>query len=76
MPPLIRASAGYPLRPALAILFARHAGGRELVDLPMSYKSAPAAIAVAVDTTVTWTNNDQLHALRPSVESVGGYAND
>ena len=28
------------------------------VDLPPSYKFAPAAIAVSPGTTVTWTNND------------------
>jgi plastocyanin len=28
------------------------------VDLPPSYKFVPAAIAVAVGTMVTWTNND------------------
>ena len=28
------------------------------VDLPPSYKFAPAAIAVPTGTTVTWTNND------------------
>jgi plastocyanin len=29
-----------------------------VVDLPPSYKFVPAAIIVAVDTTVTWTNHD------------------
>jgi plastocyanin len=28
------------------------------VDLPASYKFVPAAIAVAIGTTVTWTNDD------------------
>jgi plastocyanin len=35
------------------------------VDLPRSYKFAPADIAVALGTTVTWTNNDQFtHSVR------------
>jgi plastocyanin len=35
------------------------------VDLPRSYKFAPAAITVPVGTTVTWTNHDNFtHSVR------------
>lgn len=35
------------------------------VDLPRSYKFAPADIVVNVGTTVTWTNSDQFtHSIR------------
>jgi plastocyanin len=35
------------------------------VDLPRSYKFAPADITVALGTTVTWTNSDQFtHSVR------------
>ena len=35
------------------------------VDLPRSYKFAPAAIQVSAGTTVTWTNDDQFtHSVR------------
>jgi plastocyanin len=35
------------------------------VDLPRSYKFAPAVITVALGTTVTWTNHDQFtHSVR------------
>ena len=35
------------------------------VDLPKSYKFAPANITVPVGTTVTWTNNDEFtHSVR------------
>lgn len=77
MSPLIRASAGYPLRPALAIFLAvllvaacqaaapTAPVATSQVDLPRSYKFAPADITVAVDTTVTWTNNDNFtHSVR------------
>lgn len=72
-----RASAGYPLRPALAILFAvvftaacqaaapTAPVATNQVDLPRSYKFAPEDITVAVGTTVTWTNNDNFtHSVR------------
>jgi plastocyanin len=70
MPLLLRASAGYPLRPALAILFALLLAAcsqpaapaapvaTNQVDLPRSYRFAPEDITVQVGTTVTWTNND------------------
>jgi plastocyanin len=77
MHPLLRASAGYPLRLALAILFAAllaaACGAAEpsapvatdQVDLSRSYKFAPANITVPVGTTVTWTNNDNFtHTVR------------
>ena len=73
----LRASAGYPLRPALAILFAVVLAAAcqaaaptapvatNQVDLPRSYKFAPEEITVAVGTTVTWTNNDNFtHSVR------------
>jgi plastocyanin len=35
------------------------------VDMPRSYRFAPAAITVPAGTTVTWTNNDQFtHSVR------------
>ena len=74
---LLRASAGYPLRPALAILFAvlfaaacqaaspTAPVATDQVDLPRSYKFAPEDITVPVGTTVTWTNNDNFtHSVR------------
>ncbi len=75
---LPRASVGRPLRPALAlfaaILLAGCAGASSVdaspvetttVDLPRSYKFAPAAIKVAVGETVTWTNDDVFtHSVR------------
>jgi plastocyanin len=39
------------------------------VDLPPSYKFAPAAIRVAAGSTVTWTNNDHF---THSVQFLGG----
>jgi plastocyanin len=83
MPSLLHASAGHPLRPALAIraalalLFAVLLAGAcqaaapsgpvatNQVDLPRSYKFAPADITVPTGTTVTWTNNDNFtHTVR------------
>ena len=74
---LLRASAGHPLRPALAVLFAvflaagcqaaepRAPVATNQVDLPRSYKFAPADIVVPAGTTVTWTNNDNFtHSVR------------
>jgi plastocyanin len=77
MPLLSHASAGRPLRPALAALFAlllvacSQAGApaarvaTEQVDLPRSYRFAPEDIQVEVGATVTWTNNDEFtHSVR------------
>lgn len=77
MLPFLRASAGFSLRPALAVLLlavlaaACHATERggpvatNQVDLPRSYKFAPADISVPVGTTVTWTNSDSFtHTVR------------
>ena len=76
MPSFLHASAGRSLRPALAILFAllvtacSQAGSAapvatDQVDLPRSYRFAPAEITVPVGTTVTWTNNDNFtHSVR------------
>jgi plastocyanin len=77
MSPLLRASAGNPLRPALAVLFAVLLAAAcqaaaptapvatSQVDLPRSYKFAPENITVEVGTTVTWTNNDNFtHSVR------------
>lgn len=74
---LLRASAGHPLRLALAILFAAMLAvgcqateasapvATNQVDLPRSYKFAPENITVPVGTTVTWTNNDNFtHTVR------------
>jgi plastocyanin len=73
---LLRASAGRPLRPALAVLFALLLAAcsqgapaapvaTNQVDLPRSYRFAPEDIAVQVGTTVTWTNNDNFtHSVR------------
>jgi plastocyanin len=73
---LVRASAGSLLRPALALLavglFAACAQTgssspvpTNQVDLPRSYRFAPANITVAVGTTVTWTNSDNFtHSVR------------
>ena len=74
---LSRASAGYSLRPALAILLAALLAAAcqaaepsvpvatNQVDLPRSYRFAPENITVPVDTTVTWTNNDNFtHSVR------------
>jgi plastocyanin len=77
MLPFLRASAGFSLRPALAIIFAVLLAAAcqaaepsapvatNQVDLPRSYRFAPAAITVPVGTTVTWTNNDNFtHTVR------------
>jgi plastocyanin len=74
---LFRASAGHPLRLALAILFATSLAlgcqaaepsapvATDQVDLPRSYRFAPENITVPVGTTVTWTNNDTFtHTVR------------
>jgi plastocyanin len=73
---LLRASAGHPLRLALAVLFAALLAACQTaepsgpvatnrVDLPRSYKFAPENITVPVGTTVTWTNNDNFtHTVR------------
>jgi plastocyanin len=76
---LPRASVGRPPRLALAlfaaVLLAGCAGGASsadaspvattTVDLPRSYKFAPAAIEVTVGETVTWTNDDVFtHSVR------------
>ena len=77
MLPFLRASAGFSLRPALAVLFlallaaacqaAEPSGpvATSQVDLPRSYRFAPEDITVPVGTTVTWTNNDNFtHTVR------------
>jgi plastocyanin len=74
---LLRASAGHPLRPVLAILFALLLAAcsqtaapaapvaTNQVDLPRSYRFAPEDITVQTGTTVTWTNNDNFtHSVR------------
>jgi plastocyanin len=73
---VLRASVGLSLRPALALLAtlllvacaqttATALVATDQVDLPKSYRFAPANIAVAVGTTVTWTNNDNFtHSVR------------
>ena len=73
---LLRASAGHLLRPALAIIFAVLVAACQAteptapvatnqVDLPRSYKFAPADISIPVGTTVLWTNNDNFtHTVR------------
>ena len=74
---LLRASAGHPLRPALAILVALLLAAcsqaatpaapvaTNQIDLPRSYRFAPEDIKVQVGTTVTWTNNDNFtHSVR------------
>ena len=74
---LRRASAGHPLRLALAVLFAVFLAAAcqaaepsapvatNQVDLPRSYKFAPEDITVLAGTTVTWTNNDNFtHSVR------------
>jgi plastocyanin len=74
---LLRASAGYPLRPALAILIALLFAScsqaaapaapvaTNQVDLPRSYRFAPEDIAVPPGTEVTWTNSDNFtHSVR------------
>jgi plastocyanin len=76
-PSPFRASAGYPLRLALALLVGLTALGctqaaeptepvaTSQVDLPRSYRFAPADIAIETGTTVTWTNNDSFtHSVR------------
>ena len=73
----LRASAGHPLRLALALLLAvafaaacqaaepRATVATNQVDLPRSYKFAPEDIVVPAGTTVTWTNNDNFtHSVR------------
>jgi plastocyanin len=74
---LLRASAGYRLRPALAILIALLLAScsqaaapvapvaTNQVDLPRSYRFAPEDITVPAGTEVTWTNNDNFtHSVR------------
>jgi plastocyanin len=74
---LLRASAGHPLRPALAVLFALLLAAcnqaatsaapvaTNQVDLPRSYRFAPEDITVPTGTEVTWTNNDNFtHSVR------------
>jgi plastocyanin len=76
LPSLLHASAGHPLRPALALLLALTFAAcsqpasavpvaTDHVDLPRSYRFAPETITVPVGTTVTWTNNDNFtHSVR------------
>ena len=74
---LLPASAGYPLRPALAVLLALFLAAAcqatgpsdpvatDQVDLPKSYAFAPEDIVVPAGTTVTWTNRDNFtHSVR------------
>ena len=74
---LLRASAGHPLRPALAILLAlllvacsqaaapAAPVATDQVDLPRSYRFAPEDITVQAGATVTCTNNDNFtHSVR------------
>lgn len=74
---LLPASAGHPLRPALAVLFALVLAAcseavtpaapvaTNQVDLPRSYRFAPEDITVAAGTEVTWTNHDSFtHSVR------------
>jgi plastocyanin len=74
---LLRASAGYPFHPALAILFAllltacNQANepaapvATNEVDLPRSYRFAPEDIVVPAGAHVVWTNNDNFtHSVR------------
>lgn len=74
---LLHASAGYSLRPALALVFAllfaacsqagapRAPVATNQVDLPRSYRFAPEDIIVPAGTEVTWTNNDSFtHSVR------------
>lgn len=74
---LLHASAGNPLRPALAILIALLLAActqvdtpaapvaTNQVDLPRSYRFAPEDITVQAGTEVTWTNNDNFtHSVR------------
>ncbi len=60
----IVALAGCASNPAEAAPVATSA-----VDLPPSYRFAPAAISVAAGTTVTWTNDDHF---THSVQFLGG----
>ncbi len=74
----LQASAGRPLLPALALLAVTMLGGcagatgsdasrvpTTTVDLPKSYRFAPAAITVTAGGTVTWTNHDDFtHSVR------------
>lgn len=74
--PLLHASVGHSLRPALALLLALTFAAcsqaastvpvaTDHVDLPRSYRFAPETITVPVGTTVTWTNNDNFtHSVR------------
>jgi plastocyanin len=77
MSPLLRASAGHSLRPALAVLFALLLAAcseaaaptariaTNQVDLPRSYRFAPEDITVQAGSKVTWTNNDSFtHSVR------------
>ncbi|NJD28746.1 MAG: hypothetical protein FIA92_10680 [Chloroflexi bacterium] len=74
---VLPASAGHPLRPALAVLFALVLAAcseaatlaapvaTNQVDLPRSYRFAPEDITVAAGTEVTWTNHDNFtHSVR------------
>jgi plastocyanin len=76
MPSLLRASARRPLPLALAIFIAlllvacaqsapASPAATNQVDLPRSYRFAPADIEIPVGTTVTWTNSDNFtHSVR------------
>lgn len=74
---ILRANAGYLLRPAFAILFVLLLAAcsqtstqaapvaTNQVDLPRSYRFAPEDITVPAGTEVTWTNNDNFtHSVR------------
>jgi plastocyanin len=74
---LLRASAGHPLRPALAVLVALLIAAcsgaaapaapvaTNQVDLPRSYRFAPEDITVQAGSKVTWTNDDNFtHSVR------------
>jgi len=74
---ILRANAGYVLRPAFAILIALVFAAcsqaatpatpvaTNQVDLPRSYRFVPEDITVPSGTEVTWTNNDNFtHSVR------------
>ncbi len=73
---LVHASARRSLRPALATLLAlllvacaqsapANPTATDQVDLPRSYRFAPADVVVPRGTAVTWTNNDNFtHSVR------------
>jgi plastocyanin len=75
-PPLPRASAAVALRAALALILTlvlvacgQAASSSPVatvdVDLPQSYRFAPANIVVPAGSTVTWTNHDNFtHTVR------------